>query len=191
MLNDDNSAASLHFGRVTAVDATTCRIRVELPERDHLVTYWLHVPQRNTHHNKHRSLPDLGAHVQILLTANGVDGAYLGSIYSGPEPPPVIDNHQEYVRFSDGTEVLYDPATHTHKINCVGTIEIIAAGTALVQAGTRVTLDAPTVTITGNTTIEGDLAVTGSSVTHRGTQIGDTHVHTKVTPGLGNTSIPA
>jgi len=133
MLHDDNSAASLHFGRITAVDAATCRIRVTLPERDDLTTYWLHVPQHNTHHHKYRVLPDLGAHVMILLAANGVDGAYLGSIYSGPEPPPVIDAHQDYVRFSDGTELFYDPASHTGKLNCVGTVEIIAAETVLVR----------------------------------------------------------
>jgi len=190
MLHDDNSAASLHFGRITAVDAKTCRIRVELPERDNLVTWWLHVPQHNTHDNKYRKLPDLGAHAMVLIAANGVDGAYLGSIYSGPEPPPVIDDHQDYVRFADGTEIFYDPASHTGKINGVGKVEIIAAETVLVQAGQSITLDAPTITLTGDTTIEGSLAVTGSSVTHRGTEIGDTHVHTKVTPGLGNTDKP-
>jgi len=159
MLHDENSAASLHFGRVTAVDAQTCRIRVTLPERDNLTTYWLPVPQKNTHHNKHRSLPDLGAHVAILLAANGVDGAYLGSIYSTPEPPPVIDDAQEYVRFSDGTEILYDPASHTHKIHCVGKIEVLAATTVLMHAGTRITLDTPQVSITGNATVQGTLTV--------------------------------
>jgi len=161
MLVDENSAAGIHFGRVTAVDAKTCRIRVELPERDALVTYWLHVPQRNTHHNQHRSLPDLGAHVVVLLAANGVDGAYLGSIYSDAEPPPVVDEHQEYVRFSDGTEVSYDPATHTHRINCVGKIEILAATTVLVQAGASVTVDTPEVIVTGNATVQGKLTVQG------------------------------
>jgi len=161
MLHDENSAASLHYGIVTAVDAKTCCIRVTLPERDNLVTYWIPVSQRNTHHNKHRSLPDLGAHVQILLAANGVDGSYLGSIYSGPEPPPVVDNDQEYVRFKDGTEVLYDPASHTYRINSVGKIEVIAATTVLIQAGTSVTLDTPQVTMTGNATVQGKLTVQG------------------------------
>jgi len=161
MLVDENSAAGIHFGRVTAVDAKTCRIRVELPERDNLTTYWIPVVQRNTHQNKHRSLPDLGAHVQILLAANGVDGAYLGSIYSDAEPPPVIDDDQEYVRFSDGTELLYDPATSTHRINCVGKVEIIAATTVLVQAGASVTVDTPEVIVTGNATVQGKLTVQG------------------------------
>jgi len=166
MLHDDNSAASLHFGRVTAVDAPTCRIRVTLPERDNLTTYWLHVPQRNTHQNKHRTLPDLGAHVAILLAANGVDGAYLGAIYSTPEPPPVMDDAQEYVRFKDGSEVLYDPASHTHRINCVGKVEILAATTVLMHAGTSVTLDTPQVTMTGNATVQGKLTVqNGMAVT--------------------------
>jgi len=161
MLHDENSAASLHFGRVTAVDAQTCRIRVTLPERDNLQTYWLLVPQKNSHHNKHRSLPDLGAHVVVLLAANGVDGVYLGSIYSTPEPPPVIDDAQEYVRFKDGTEILYDPASHTRKINCVGKVEVIAATTVLIQAGASVTLDTPQVTMTGNATVQGKLTVQG------------------------------
>jgi len=168
MLHDQNSAASLHYGIVTAVDAQTCCIRVRLPERDNLVTYWLPVQQRNTHHNKHRSLPDMGAHVQILLAANGVDGAYLGSVYSGPEPPPVVDDDQEYVRFKDGTEVLYDPASHTHRIKSVGKVEVIAATTVLVQAGASVTLDAPQVTMTGNATVQGKLTVQGGMAVQGG-----------------------
>jgi len=166
MLHDDNSAASIHFGRVTAVDAQTCRIRVTLPERDNLVTYWIPVCQRNTHQNKHRSLPDLGAHVQILLAANGVDGAYLGSIYSTPEPPPVMDDAQEYVRFKDGSEVLYDPASHTHRINCVGKVEILAARTVLIQAGISAIVDTPQFTITGDTIVQGKLTMqNGMTVT--------------------------
>jgi len=161
MLIDANSAASLHFGRVTAVDAQTCRIRVTLPERDNIETYWLHVPQKNTHQNQHRSLPDLGAHVVVLLAANGVDGAYLGSIYSQPEPPPVADEHQEYVRFKDGTVVRYDPASHTHQIQCVGKVEVIAATTVLIQAASSVTIDTPQVTMTGNATVQGKLTVQG------------------------------
>jgi len=159
MLTDDQSATGLHYGRVTAVDAQTCRVRVTIAERDHLVTYWLPVSQRNTHHNQHRSLPDLGAHVQVLLAANGVDGAVLGSIYSSLEPPPVVDNDQDYVRFSDGTEVIYDPATHTHRVNSVGKVEIVAATTVLIQASASVAVDAPEVTITGNATVQGVLTV--------------------------------
>jgi len=161
MLKDEHRTVGLHYGRVSAVDAQTCRIRVTLPERDNLVTYWLPVNQKNTHHNQHRNLPDLGAHVQVLLAGDGVNGAYLGSVYSGAEPPPVVNDDQEYVRFADGTDVFYDRASHTLRANCVGNIEIVAATTVLIQAGSHVTVDAPDVTVTGNATIQGTLTVQG------------------------------
>lgn len=149
------------FGTVSAVDAATCRIRVRLDDRDGLQTHWLHVPQRNTHDNKHRSLPDLNGHVAVMLAANGVDGVYLGAIYSSAEPPPITDADTEYVRFSDGTVVSLDRKTSRFCLHCSGPVEVFAADTAHVKAGSTITLDAPDIDITGNATVRKTLIVAG------------------------------
>jgi len=180
----------LVYGIVTALDYATCRARVRLPERDNVQTWWLHVPQTNTLDVQRRAiLPALGEQVSVLLEPDGAGGLVMGGIYSAANPPPIQDAETEYVRFKDGTLVTYDQATHAFLIDGPATVTIIA-GHVTVQADS-VTLDTPHTTCTGHVTIEGSLAVTGNSVTHDGTNIGKTHVHTKVNPGLGNTSIPA
>lgn len=68
MLVDQNNAAGLLFGAITAVDKATCRIRVSLADCDGMQTYWIHVPQKNAHLNRHRSLPDLGAHARPRIS---------------------------------------------------------------------------------------------------------------------------
>lgn len=160
LVNSDN-AGGLLFGRVCAVDAVMCRIRVRLDDRDGLQTHWVHVPQRNTHENQHRSLPDFGGHVAVLLAANGVDGVYLGSIYSGAEPPPIVDEDTEYVRFSDGTVVSHNCQESRFHISCSGSVEIFAADTAHVKAGTSATLETPDVIVTGNMTVKKKLIIEG------------------------------
>jgi len=181
--------SELVYGIVSALDHATCRVRVRLPERDNVQTYWLHVPQKNTVDVQRRAiLPALGEQVMVLLEADGAGGTVQGGIYSDANPPPISDADTEYVRFKDGTLVTYHQASHALLIDGPATVTVIA-GSVTVKADT-VTLDTPQTTCTGNVSIEGSLAVTGSSVTHHGTDIGDTHVHTKVTPGLGLTARP-
>jgi len=182
--------SELVYGIVSALDDATCRVRVRLPERDNIETYWLHVPQKNTLDVQRRALlPALGEQVSVLLEPDGAGGTVQGGIYSAANPPPITDADTEYVRFRDGTTVTYNQSAHALTFNGSASITIIA-NQVTVQAQT-VTLDTPHTTCTGDVSIEGNLAVTGNSITHHGTDIGDTHVHTKVTPGLGNTSVPA
>jgi len=180
----------LLYGIVTALDYAKCRVRVRLPERDSVQTYWLHVPQKNTLEVQRRAiLPAMGEQVQVLLEPDGAGGIVQGGIYSDANPPPITDADTEYVRFKDGTIVTYNQSTHALLIDGPATVTVIA-GQVTVRADT-VTLDTPQTTCTGHLTVQGDLAITGNNVTHHGTNIGDTHVHTKVTPGLDNTSAPA
>ncbi|HFK2230406.1 TPA: phage baseplate assembly protein V [Pseudomonas aeruginosa] len=155
--------SSLEFGDVAAVDYASCRVRVRLDERDGLVTYWLHVPQRHTQGTKARPLmPEIGEQVAVLLEDDGVEGVVLGGVYSTAEPPPVTDADVHYVRFSDGTSVVYDRRTHQLTVECVGGIAVKCEGTLSVEAGQPITVSAPAVAIDARqTTIEGNLQVNG------------------------------
>jgi len=178
------------YGIVSALDYVNCRVRARLPDRDNIETYWLHLPQTNTLDvQRRRILPAPGEQIAILLDDDGAGGTVTGGIYSDANPPPIQDADTEYVRFKDGTVVTYNQSTHALIIDGPASVTVIA-GHVTVQAS-AVTLDTPSTTCTGDLTVAGSLAVTGSSVTHHGTDIGDTHVHTKVTPGSGNTSTPA
>lgn len=65
------------------------------------------------------------------------------------------------------------------------------AGEAAIGAGaTRIVIGPDGVRITGDVTIEGRTAITGPALTHNGTDVGDTHAHTGVTPGGDTTGPP-
>ncbi|AZE35221.1 Phage baseplate protein [Pseudomonas chlororaphis subsp. aureofaciens] len=160
----------LEYGEVSAVDYMTCRIRVRLDDRDGVESYWLNVPQRNTQGTQRRPLmPELKEQVAVLLDADGVGGVYLGGIYSTAEPPPVVDEDTDYVRFSDGTVSTYDRAAGVMTLDCVGALLVKCGRNITVEAGEPVvvkapsaTLDIPQVTLNGNLQVNGDVAVNGN-----------------------------
>ncbi|MDR6915118.1 phage baseplate assembly protein V [Pseudomonas sp. 3296] len=166
----------LEYGEVTALDHKTCRLRVRLADRDGLQTYWLNVPQRNTQGTKRRPLmPELGEQVAVLLDAEGVDGIYLGGLYSTDEPPPVVDADKDYVRFSDGTVSTYDRAAGVMTLDCVGALVVkcgrnitVESGEAVVVKAPSVTLEIAQVTLNGDLQMEGNLSV-GGNVDVKGT----------------------
>ncbi|WP_028684152.1 phage baseplate assembly protein V [Pseudomonas chlororaphis] len=160
----------LEYGEVSAVDYMTCRIRVRLDDRDGVESYWLNVPQRNTQGTQRRPLmPELNEQVAVLLDSDGVGGVYLGGIYSTAEPPPVVDEDTDYVRFSDGTVSTYDRAAGVMTLDCVGALLVKCGRNITVEAGEPVvvkapsaSLDIPQVTLNGNLQVNGNVGVNGN-----------------------------
>lgn len=69
--------------------------------------------------------------------------------------------------------------------------EVIAnCETATVNASSSTTIDTPETSITGNLTVDGNVAFKGDSVTHGDINIGNTHQHLAVTPGTGMSGAP-
>lgn len=162
----------LEYGEISAVDYPTCRVRVRLDDRDGVESYWLHVPQRNTQGTQRRPLmPELGEQVAVLLDADGVDGVYLGGIYSTAEPPPVVDEDTDYVRFSDGTVSTYDRVAGVMTLDCVGALLLKCGRNITVETGEPVVvkapsakLDVPQVTLNGDLQVNGSINATGSII---------------------------
>ncbi|WP_416739212.1 phage baseplate assembly protein V [Pseudomonas sp. NFX71] len=160
----------LEYGEVSAIDHKTCRIRVRLADRDNVESYWLNIPQRNTQGTQRRPLmPELGEQVAVLLDSDGVGGVYLGGIYSIAEPPPVVDEDTDYVRFSDGTVSTYDRVSRLMTLDCAGALLLkcgknitIQAGEPLVVNAPSATLEIPQVTLKGNLQVTGDIQATGT-----------------------------
>jgi len=164
----------LLYGIVSALDYATCRVRVRLPERDNIETYWLYVPQTNTLEVQRRAiLPALGEQVSVLLEPDGAGGTVQGGIYSTANPPPVTDADTEYVRFKDGTIVTYNQSAHAFTFNGAASVTIIANQVS-VHADT-VTLDTPQTTCTGNLQVDGDINATGSVMDGTGNSNHHTH----------------
>jgi len=154
----------LEYGEVSAVDYQGCRIRVRLDDRDGVESYWLHVPQRNTQGTQRRPLmPELNEQVAVLLDADGVGGVYLGGIYSTAEPPPVVDQDTDYVRFSDGTTLTYNRAAHVMALDCVGSTTLKCAKNLSVECGEPVLIKAPSATLDiADVALNGNLKVSGN-----------------------------
>lgn len=159
----------LAYGEVSALDYLSCRVRVRLDDRDGVESYWLNVPQRNTQGTQRRPLmPELGEQGAILLDADGVGGVYLGGIYSTAEPPPVIDEDTDYVRFRDGTSIAYDCKVSEMQLKCVGAVTLKCAKNLTVESDAPVlvkapsaSLDIPQVSLKGNLLVNGDIEATG------------------------------
>ena len=160
----------LEYGEVTALDHKTCRLRVRLDDRDGLQTHWLNIPQRNTQGTQRRPLmPEIGEQVAVLLDADGVGGVYLGGIYSTAEPPPVVDEDTDYVRYSDGTVVAYDCAAGVMTLECVGEVTLKCGGDIAIKAEGKIvlkahsaTLEIPQINVNGNLRINGDVYASGT-----------------------------
>ncbi|WP_405123504.1 phage baseplate assembly protein V [Pseudomonas sp. M20] len=160
----------LEYGEVTALDHKTCRLRVRLDDRDGLQTHWLNIPQRNTQGTQRRPLmPEIGEQVAVLLDADGVGGVYLGGIYSTAEPPPVVDEDTEYVRYSDGTVVAYDRAAGVMTLDCVSTLNLRCGGEITIEADEPIVVKTPSaildiqqVKLNGDLLVKGNVYATGT-----------------------------
>jgi phage baseplate assembly protein V len=163
-------STELEYGEVSAIDYPGCRIRVRLDERNGVESYWLQVPQRNTQGTQRRPLmPELGEQVAILLDGDGVGGVCLGGVYSSAEPPPVVGEDTDFVRYSDGTTVTYDRAAGVMTLDCVGEVLVkctrgvsIETGAPVMIKAPEVTLDAAQVTVNGDLQVKGDVNATGA-----------------------------
>lgn len=76
------------------------------------------------------------------------------------------------------------------QIDPSGNVSLTHAGNLTVSTAGNASLTAASLSITAPTTITGTLAVTGASLTHNGTNVGSTHVHSGITPGGASTGGP-
>jgi len=115
-------------GIVVAVDEQGCRVRVEFPDRDNLVSDWLPVGQEFCVGNQAYRLPDLDTQVACLMDDRCEAGVVICAIYSDADPPPVSDANLYYRRFRDGTVIQYDRAGHKLTADVQGEVEVSATG---------------------------------------------------------------
>ena len=116
----------LRFGIVSSVDASKCTARLTFPDRDNLVSAELPILQAAGAKNKFYCLPDVGDEC-VCLCPNNDDsngGFIIGSFYHDKCAPPTTNPEVSAIKFSDGTTISYDRATHELRIDCVGTIRI-------------------------------------------------------------------
>ncbi|MEX2155121.1 MAG: phage baseplate assembly protein V [Gemmatimonadaceae bacterium] len=140
--------SAFKVGRVIERDAATARVRVVFPDYDDLPSWWLPVLHQKTLLDQTYWIPDIDEHVICLVDQRAEAGVVIGAIYSALTPPPIASLEKRFVKFSDGTEVEYDRATHTLRIALVADdadIEVVTTGniTLEVPEGKKVILGDP------------------------------------------------
>lgn len=119
---------------------------------------------------RHWRAPTLGEQGTLLSASGDVSqGTFIPGLYGNAGAQPDNRDHVEVWRFDDGGSLIYDWQTNTYTIDLpTGTVTVtVGASSAVVTddaisatSGT-ITAKAATITLDGNVTISGTLAVAG------------------------------
>ena len=136
----------------------------------------------------------------LALSVAGQNSNQAILIHSEKDRPPDLEPGENVVYhpdtesfvafFNNGNIVLETSVGNVFVNSTTGQIQIEADGDVNVIAGGSATVTAPTITLTGDVTITGNVAIVGSTLTHNGTNVGSTHVHSGVQAGGSNTGTP-
>ena len=173
----------LRFGTVSEVDAGRALVRVDLGD---LVTDWVPWATRSAGHNREWSALDVGEQVALLSPGDPSLGLVVGSLFQDSHPANGNTGKDWRITFKDGTVLEFDRDASALRVVVapVGSIVVQVGSTELSMQGGQATLKAADISLQGN------VAISGGSLTHNGVNIGSTHAHGGVQTGGGNTSGP-
>lgn len=199
---DRRLANIIQIGKIKAVDAANGLVQVDLDGPD---TDWIPWVTPRAGGDRTWWAPEVGEQVLVAAPSGELGNAVIvGSLYQDAhaEPAAVLTVHRTI--YADGTVVEYDRATHTLLADLGDNKIKIDRSEIMLQVGSvSITLTASGIAIVGNVTIDGvgggtatvnmdgNFAITGTTLTHNGKAIGSTHAHTLVQTGLGNSGPPA
>lgn len=122
----------IRFGFVSEIDPELGKVRVNFPEDDNLVTQPLPVIFPATTGDEYFVLPDVNTQVAVLMDANAEDGVVLGAIYNAEKKPSQGAADKTYIKFKDGTLIVYDRTAHKYTVTMdTVTFELSRAGFAM------------------------------------------------------------
>ena len=195
-------------GLVTAQNVCVGQVRVQFPDRDGVVSYWLPVIVPKTQNDKFFFMPDVGEQVVVLMDEHDEYGAVVGSIPSTVDGPPAGMTADKFAAvFKDGTAISYDRGAH------LLTVALGAGGSATISTplGNEVVLGSDGTTLLqdqkgasvklsndGNVRVNGNLLVSGTIGTFAGsfgngdmTITGTIKATDDITAGLGGANVSA
>ena len=170
----------IRLGTVEHVDLASARCRVKFGE---IITGWIPWISQRSGETKVWSPPTLGEQV-LVLSPGGDHGCAVAicGLFSASFPAPSASSDVFLMKFPDGALLQYDYEQHHLKATIPGSAEL--------EASDGVTIKADTV-IDGSLSVSGDVTFDGGSVSHKGKNIGENHVHIGVQSGASNTGAPA
>ena len=142
---------------------------------------------------RHWRAPSIGEQ-GVLFNPSGQAGmgTFVPGLYGDAGAPPDNRDHVEVWRFDDGGSLVYDWQAKSYTITLPsGTVAIAVGGSSAVVTDSAITGKAEEINLTGKITLNGDVVIKGSILTHNGLNVGSTHTHKGVTPGAGITGTPS
>jgi len=164
----------LRFGNITEMNPQTGYARVKFTD-DGIVSDWLQICTMGAFGNKFFFTFDVNEQVACLMDEYSEDGVILGALWNdGTQPPAGVTQDTFKIQFSDNSSIEYNRTTHDLNINVTGKINITAESEVNIEAQTAnvsaqvvtveanmLDVDASFITIAGESTLTGNLTVTG------------------------------
>lgn len=159
-------------GIVTAIDETSPRVKLQLPDKDGFETGWFFVPQLCTVGDKSHNQIKIKTLVGACCSDDLQDGCIIGALYNDEDVCILSDENIKYIFFEDGTKLQYNKLKNELNIDCVGNILIKALSTSITSS----------VNITGNLFVNGTINATTDVIANSISLLN--HVHSKGHDGL-------
>lgn len=112
--------SGLRFGFISEI-ITTGLVRVRFPEDD-FVTAPIPVCYPATAGDEYFFLPDENTQVACLMDEHAENGVVIGAIYNSNVKPSQGSKDKTYVKFKDGTVIVYDRNEHKYTATCEDTV---------------------------------------------------------------------
>ncbi len=166
----------VRLGTIANVDHARARVRVATGE---ITTAWLPWLEERAGTTRTWNPPTVGE--QVVVFAPGGDMAsavVLAGLYRTQHPAPSDSADVWHAVMPDGAVIEYDHAASHLQATLPGSATLDAQGDVTVTTPAALTATAGGgATLNADTVINGTLAINGGSVTHNGTDIGDSHQH--------------
>ncbi len=160
----------IRIGTVAEIDNAKRQVRVKSAE---LLSDWIPWPATISHNFRIWIPPRKKTQVLLVCPSGDFAQAMIAqAFYTDDLNSPSTDENTDMIEFNDGTVIKKDSEKLTIDSPC------------------HIEITAPDATLNTDTTINGNLAVNGSSLTHNGTNCGDTHTHSGIASGPASTGVP-
>ena len=191
--HDRMIAAMLLPCYVVALDLAASPPVCRVSTGDDWTSAWLRWHSGAAGKARHWRAPSIGEQ-GVLLSPSGqaAMGTFIPGLYGNAGAAPDTRDHVEVWRFEDGGSLIYDWQAKSYSITLPsGTVTIAVGGSSAVVTDSAITGKAEAINLTGKITLNGDVVIKGSILTHNGLNVGSTHTHKGVTPGAGITGTPS
>lgn len=126
----------LEFGIISDVDYAKGLVRVKFPA-DEIVSSWIPVSIPKTLEDEYYIMPNVNEHVWAIMDEHCENGVVGGAIYSKDKKPSQGGADKTYVKFKDGSTIVYDRAAHTYTVTLDTTVYEISRLGFKVKRGTE------------------------------------------------------